>query len=740
MNSVTAELDGRILVITFDEPGKPVNVLSRAVMEQFSEALRRAETDPAVGAVLIRSGKPAGFIAGADVHEIDAAKSPEELHGLIVSGQQVINRLERLGKPSVAAINGTALGGGLELALAAGYLIAADTPGTRIGLPETKLGLIPGWGGCQRLPRRAGVPKALSMILKGEALSARAARDAGVVDEAVAPHGLERAARDVLEKALAAGGKLPAPPRKRRRTWADWFAALPGFGRSAALSHARDTAKRETRGHYPAADAAIDAIEAGLRGGLERGLAVEAERLSQLAFTPVGRNLRRIFFLSEAAKRKAKGGAAPDLVGVVGAGTMGAGIAGVLAAAGVRVRLRDVSEPALAAGLTKIRKSYDYEIKKKSVTELEAAQRMQRVLPTTGWTGLRNAGIVIEAVVEDMAAKRAVFAELDKAVGDAGVLASNTSALDLDELAAGTSRADRVVGLHFFNPVDRMPLVEVVRGRLTDDRSVAAALAVVKKIGKVPVVVANRPGFVVNRILGPYLVEAGWLLLETGDPRRVDEAARDFGLPMGPAELLDTIGLDVAASVVKTLHAAFGDRLKAPELFGKMIAAGWLGKKSGKGFYLHDAREPTAHPKLNELLRNAAGEEGVKPYRDEPMVFGGPDAPKSAIAGRLVLPMINEAARVLDEGVCASADDFDLAMILGAGFAPFRGGLWTYAETMGLGNAVEQLEVWTREHGPRFEPSEALRRRAEAEHHPAAPPASAPIPEVPAVAAPAPVG
>jgi 3-hydroxyacyl-CoA dehydrogenase/enoyl-CoA hydratase/3-hydroxybutyryl-CoA epimerase len=737
---IMTELDGRILVVTFDDPAKGANVLNKATMGELAAVLERAETDNGVAAVLIRSGKPGMFIAGADLKELDSAGSVQELHTWLKAGQELFNRIDRLKKPTLAAISGICLGGGLELALACDYRVAADTPATSIGLPETKLGLIPGWGGTQRLTKLIGPRRAITMILKGERVSARAARDAGIVGDAVAPHALDRVCREVLARAIASGG-IPSGP-KRKRTIGEWFLEGP-LGRTLLFRKAREAAAAETRGRYPAVEAAIDAVETGIRDGTARGLEVEGLHCAEMAFTPAGKSLRRIFFLTEGAKRKARSSFKAQRAAVLGAGTMGAAIAAVLAGSGAQVRLRDVKEEFLAKGLERIRGMFAYDVKKKVAKLPEAEEKFRRITPTTTWTGLSDVEIVIEAVLEDIAVKRAAFAELDAHVSDGCILATNTSALDLDELAAGTKKPQRVVGIHFFNPVERMPLVEVVRGKATSDEALAAALGVVRQLGKVPVIVKNRPGFLVNRILGPYLVEAGWLLLQLGSPRALDEAAKDFGMPMGPMELLDTIGIEVAASVVKTLQAAFGPRLAPAGVFEKMIELKWLGKKSGTGFYSHDGGEPTVNVKLTDVVDAAVAAE--KPPAFDPreaLVFAGPRLPDqtdlpSATAARLVFPMINEAARALDEGVCESPDDVDLAMVLGTGFAPFRGGLWHYATALGLRNVVAQLEAWQTRFGPRFEPSEALKKFAAAEPTPAVEPTPAAPPEVPPAPAPA---
>jgi 3-hydroxyacyl-CoA dehydrogenase/enoyl-CoA hydratase/3-hydroxybutyryl-CoA epimerase len=748
--SLTVRLDGRTLVVTFDEPGRSANVLGRTAMRQLADAVTRAESDREVGSVLLRSAKPGVFIAGADIREIEAATDPAEFRTMIEFGQQLFERIEKLPKPVIAAINGICLGGGLELAMACHWRIAADSPATKIGLPETKLGLIPGWGGTQRLPRLVGVQRALAMILRAEQVSAKGALKDGLVDEVVGVHALDRVAAEVAAKAAETG---TVPDHKGANLgWVGWALEGNPLGRSVVISQARAVAVSESRGLYPALPAAVDAVAAGLSGDREAGLKAEADGITALATGPVSRNLRRVFLLSEAAKKRA--GSAPadvkfESAGVIGAGTMGAAIAAVLAAAGVRVRLRDTTEAALAKGLGRIRKIFEYDVKKRFIPATEAEAKYRRVLPTTTWTGLKHADIVIEAVLEEMDVKRPVFAELDKAVGPDCILASNTSALDIDELASVVSRPERVVGLHFFNPVEKMPLVEIVRGQQTSDATINAALSLAKKTGKVPIVVKNRPGFLINRVLGPYLAEAGRLLTETRDPKAVDKAALDFGLPMGPAELLDIIGLDVAESVVRTLNKAFGDRLAAPALFHKMIAEGLLGKKAGEGFYLHgdkaggDAKGEAleVNPRALELINAAAAETGAKPFADGPLAFAHADAP-SMIAARLVFPMIDESARLLEEGVVERADDIDLGMILGTGFAPFRGGPWKYGQTLGLENVVTQMRAWAATLGPRYEPSAELIRAAwvsspaaPAAAEPSAAPVAPPVERVPAEAA-----
>ena len=695
---------GGIAHLVFDHPARKVNVLDAESLGDLDLALTELEGGEALQGVVLVSGKRGSFIAGADVAAIGSLTDREQVLALIRRAHLAFNRLAQLPCPTVAAIDGICLGGGTELALACDSRIASDEPATQIGLPEVLLGIFPGFGGSQRLPRLVGLSAALDLILTGRALDARRAEKAGLIARAVpAAWLIERA-----HERLAALARRPAPRRRdayRPRGLGAWFVDRTPFGQALALGRARSMTRARTGGHYPAPLAAIDVLERTLRLPLDAGLAIEASRVADLVVGPVCKNLVRIFELSERAKKDPVGDPAlkPAPVGtmlLVGAGVMGGGIAELASRSGIQVRVRDLKPEPLthaletAAGLIAERGR-----RRRGGAEAarEARAQMARILPTLELNGAGRADVAMEAVVEDLEVKRRVFAELDVRLPAGAVLATNTSSLSVDALAQGLTHADRLCGFHFFNPVHRMPLVEIVRGTRTSDQTLVTAVALARRLGKTPVVVADAPGFVVNRILMPYLSEAMAMLEEGYRLADIDGAMRRFGMPMGPFEVLDEVGLDVAHKVGGVLSHAFPDRMAPSSSLEKMLAAGRLGRKNGKGFYRHVGRKRRPDPAVRGLL-------GLTRVRSA----SGPDA----LAERMVLAMINEAARCLEEKVVADAGAVDLAMIFGAGFPPFRGGLLRYADTYGLSKVTMRLTALRAEKGERFAPAALLSRLA----------------------------
>ncbi len=558
--------DDAIARIEFDAPGSKVNLLTTAVMERLDALLTEVRANGSVKGLLFRSAKPGTFIAGADIDEIEGITDPGEGEGKARRGQQVFQRIADLAVPTVAAIDGACLGGGLELALACDFRVASDGPKVRIGLPEVKLGILPGFGGTQRLPALIGLSPALDLILSGAALDARRALELGVVDRVVPAVHLDAQAAGILKQAVARVPSLRAPDGGLR----DWRAALglaPRKGAAgrllgrtraaswlAGLTARRRLAARVDEGRYPAAFFALRAAVAGARLGLARGLDNEARLLGELIATKTSKNL---IFLhkarAEAASDPGVAGPVPPLraiskAGVVGAGTMGAGIAAALAGAGLPVRMRDLSWERLAQGIGAGAATVERELRRGTIDPRAAAARRAAVSATTDWSGFRPAELVVEAVDERLEAKREVFARLEELCGAGAILASNTSSLTIAEIAATARRPDRIVGLHFFHPVDRTALVEVIATRATDRAVTATAVALVKRLGKTPIVVRDGPGFLVNRVLMPYLGEALLMFEEGARVEELDAELRGFGMPSGPFELLDAIGLDVAAA------------------------------------------------------------------------------------------------------------------------------------------------------------------------------------------------
>jgi 3-hydroxyacyl-CoA dehydrogenase/enoyl-CoA hydratase/3-hydroxybutyryl-CoA epimerase len=684
--------------LVFDRPGARVNLLTKAVMARLDELLGEIEAEANTGrirGVVVRSGKPASFIAGADVNEIRDLVSVEEGAAAARAGQRIFRRLELLPVPTVAAVDGVCLGGGTELILACGHRVASDRPETRIGLPEVRLGIIPGFGGTTRLPRLIGLKEALPLILTGQNVTARKAQRLGLIDEAVPSQVLYARAEAIARATIAE----PFRARKRRQSVQQRLLDRSAPGRAVLLSQARKQVLKETRGNYPAPLLALDTLARSITAPLERAFENEAQALGQLIPTAVSKNLIHVFQLMEAAKKSGlPGGVAArsvERVAVLGAGVMGGGIAQLLAARELAVRLKDIRTDALTHGLRHARELFDKAVQRRRLTQREAEQHMNRIAPTLDYSGLAHIDLVIEAVVERMDVKQDVLRQVEERVRPGCVLASNTSSLSITEMQSALARPSDFCGMHFFNPVHRMPLVEVIRGKHTSDEAIATVFALARRLEKTPIIVNDGPGFLVNRILAPYLNEAAWLLSEGVSIDAIDAALLDFGMPMGPLRLLDEIGLDVARHAGGVMHAAFPERMQPPPSIQALAATDWLGKKSGRGFYLYEGDKETG-PNAEVYVKLGAG--------TEPKQVAAED-----IRARAVLVMVNEAARILAEGIVSGPGAVDLGMITGTGFPPFRGGLLRHADLMGLPMVLTRLESFARDYGARFEPAPFLR-------------------------------
>ncbi|MEK7950127.1 3-hydroxyacyl-CoA dehydrogenase NAD-binding domain-containing protein [Luteolibacter soli] len=637
------QLNGTHGVLTFDREGSSANIFDRPALVELNEKLDALSAHPELTGLIIRSAKPSIFIAGADLKVLSSLQG-DDLRDLIELGQATFEKLARLPYVTVAAIHGACVGGGCELALACDWRVASDASVTKIGLPETNLGILPAWGGTTRLPRLIGLPKALPIILGGKVMAAGAAKAKGLVDAVVPKENLDAYALTFLDR-----GKRHLKP---------FFHLHNPLSIAIIGAKARSALRAKSRGLYPGPEAALDVALASCSGPIKEGFRREKEAILKLAPRPETRQLLRLFFLQERAKKHRFVAAEPRKIGqcaVIGAGVMGAGIAYWLSTRGHDVILRDLDDDALARGMKSIARNYDESRSRRILTPTAAARGMDRIHPSATPVPLDRCDLVIEAAVERLDIKQKVFADLSSRVRPDTILATNTSALPVHELASVITHPERLVGLHFFNPVHRMPLVEVVRTATTSDETLATAVAFVRSLGKLPVVVRDAPGFLVNRILMPYLVEAARIFERGGDPKAIDDAMLDFGMPMGPLRLLDEVGLDVSAHVARTLAEAFPDRMKVPDLLEKLIARGQLGRKSGAGFYSYDHNEATPNPAALALRT------------------GNEPAP-SDVAARLNHAMSQEARLCLSEGIAETADDIDLAMVLGTGYAPFRGG------------------------------------------------------------------
>lgn len=689
-----------LATLTFDSPGKRANLFDREVLEELEGVVDGLAGREDVAVLVFVSGKESGFIAGADVNMIAQVTDPLEAEAGVRFGQRVFAAWEDLPFPTVAAIRGACMGGGTELALASTYRVASDWDKTRIGLPEIKLGILPAWGGCTRLPRLIGIEAALDIILAGRAVRPEKALKIGLVDALLPDAAFLDLVRDfALERA----------GRERKSTGPDLSAKTlllekNPLGRKVLFDQAEKRTRAKTGGHYPAPLRALEVVRIGIDEGRQAGFNAEARAAAGLATSRTAKNLIHVFQLLEGSKKASPPGEdeARDVreVAVLGAGVMGGGIGQLAAAQGLPVRLKDIRSDALASGMEHAAKVFRKQVKRRRLTDEQMRRKMTLIRSSLDYTGFRRADAVIEAVVEKLPVKQEVFAEVAAQVRDDTVLATNTSALPIDAIAEKTPHPERVLGMHFFNPVDKMPLVEVVAGERSAPWAVATIFELARTLGKTPVVVKDSPGFLVNRLLTFSLGEALWLLDEGHKIEDVDRAMKEWGMPMGPVALTDEVGVEIAVEVAHTLNDAFGDRLPLPPWVDRPVEDGRLGTKTRKGFYRYkDGERTDPDPAAYELL-------GVRPRIEEP--------DPARLVDRMVLRMVDEAARCLEEGVVGSPEELDLSMILGTGFPPFRGGVCRYADQRGLGPVIETLEGLGSEVGDRYRPSDALRKVAEA--------------------------
>jgi len=699
--ALTWALADGIAVVTFDLPGEPVNKISRAVKQDVLATFEALERDAQVQAVAFFSGKPDTFIAGADIEEFVTLTSAAEAERLSADGQDLLERVARFPKPIAVGIHGACLGGGLEFALACRYRVASDHPKTQLGLPEVQLGILPGAGGCQRLPRLIGARAALDMILAGKVEPAPRAFRLGIVDELV-PLAILKDITLAAAKRMVGGWRTK---RRRRGGLAAWLLDGNPLGRQLVFRTARKQVREKTGGNYPAPLAALEAVEHGLKHGIREGLKREAQLFGQLAVTDVSRKLVQIFFATTALKKdfgipNPPPPVAVGRLGVVGAGFMGSGIAGTaVVQAGVDVRMKDADLPRVAKGLAAAREILDDRLKRRRITRYEHARLVALLSGGDTYAGFGRAELVIEAVFEDLQVKQQVLGEVEAAIPESAAFASNTSTIPIHRIAAAARRPEQVIGMHFFSPVARMPLLEVIPSQRTAPGVVSTAVAFGRRMGKTPIVVQDSPGFWINRILTPYMNEAGQLLAAGVAIEEMDRLMVQFGFPVGPITLLDEVGMDVAEKVAGVMYDAFGERFTPSPAFAGMVKSGRLGRKAGKGFYTYDgAKKGGVDAAVYELI-------GTQPN-------GGPRP--AEIIQRLVLVMLNEAARAVGEGIVRSPRDGDIGAIFGFGFPPFRGGPLRHADDLGPARIVGELERLAERYGARFAPCDVLQGHARA--------------------------
>ncbi|HTK42836.1 MAG TPA: fatty acid oxidation complex subunit alpha FadJ [Gemmatimonadales bacterium] len=701
MPAFSTKTENGIATVTLDRPDQPVNTLSADMVAEWEQLMEQLRAEDDVRAVVLISGKSDTFIAGADIDQFTRLGSKADAEALSAKGQEMMQRIEDFPKPIVAAIHGACLGGGYELALACHWRVATDSPKTQLGLPEIQLGVVPALGGCVRLPRLIGPRAALDIILAGKSERAAKALKLGMVDEVVP--------RSILRQVAAAAADrlvLNGTPRRSRPGGAVG-ALVDGtpFGRQLVYRTARKQVLKKTGGNYPAPLVALEIVRTGLERGAAEGYRAERERFAELAVSPVSRKLVQIFFATTALKKDDGVPPGTDVMpvrvrrlGIVGSGFMGAAIAGTAVLnAEVEARLKDAELPRVGKGLKAALGILDERLKRRRLTRPKH-QRLAGLLSGTGdYSGFTRVDLVIEAVFEDLAIKRRVLAEVEAEIHPEAIFATNTSTIPIRDIAAGARRPGRVIGMHFFSPVERMPLLEVIPAERTDPSTIASVVRFGRALGKTVIVVRDHPGFWVNRILSPYLNEAGVLIEEGAPIELIDSAMTRWGFPVGPVTLLDEVGLDVAQKAAKVMHAAFGERLTPSTVIGRMLDDNRLGRKNARGFYVyHEGHKTGVDERVYRVL-------GVKPLEGFKV---------EAVQQRLVYLMLNEAALAYAEGVVRSPRDGDIGAIFGFGFPPFRGGPLRLIDDVGVGQVVDTLSRLQAEYGARFAPAPVLQQMA----------------------------
>jgi len=695
--SVSFREQNGIGFIEFDQPDSKVNILNMETIAKLDRIITDLSGVSSVKAVVFRSKKKNVFVAGADIKEIEKITEVKDGQQKAKTGQDLFNKIEDLKVPTVAMIDGVALGGGCELALSCLFRVATFNEKVSIGLPEVNLGFVPGFGGTYRLPRIVGLTEGLKLILTAKPVDAEKALKIGLVDRLIPQAGLDEHLRLFIDQVIdkKVKKKRYQPPKKKGiNGLLERFRPL----HKIIYSQSRKTVLATTKGFYPAPIKAIDVVSQNFYCGREQGLQIEREAFGDLAVTDISKNLVHVYYLMEKFKKLSVEGA-EDLqpqdiqhCTVVGAGIMGGGIAQLLSSRDIWVRMKDINHQALAQGLKAASKLYAKAVETRKLSKAQANMKMAHITTTLDYSGFKHSGFVIEAVIEKMEVKKKVFHELSHIVNPGAILATNTSALSVTEMAKETRDPSKIIGLHFFNPVHRMPLVEIITTEMTSKQTIVTTLNFAKKLGKTPILVKDSRGFIVNRILLVYMAEAGRILEESGEMQRIDKIITDFGMPMGPFILSDEVGLDVGLKVMQILEESFGERFKAVGTFKKLFDQGSLGKKTKKGFYIHEKR-PVVNPDVEKFLDQTQKQ----------------SISDDVIEKRLVYLMINEAARCLEEGVVQEPHTIDVGMIFGTGFPPFKGGLLRFTDSIGIGVVVDELTRFREQYqSERFAPCRLL--------------------------------
>jgi 3-hydroxyacyl-CoA dehydrogenase/enoyl-CoA hydratase/3-hydroxybutyryl-CoA epimerase len=700
---LSLDVEDGIATVLLDRAGATMNTISPELSDDLEALLDHLEADDRIEAVVLGSGKPDSFVAGADIYFLETLESADEAIEVLRQAQRAFLRIELLsayrGKPVVAAIHGPALGGGLELALACSSRVATDHPKTRLGQPEVQIGLMPGAGGTQRLPRLVGLEAALDLVLTGRQISARRALAIGLVDELAGPEQLLELARDRARRLIDGAVESPRgtiTDRLRRR------ATETTAGRRFVFAQAEKKMRATTKGNYPAPPVILDAVRVGMERGPGAGYLAELQGFGRLLETPEAKALMSIFFGRQELKHDRGADADPrpvEKVGIVGGGLMGGGIASVnVLEADVATRVKEIDDEAVAKVLGHVEREVSKRRERRRITDEKATHALGLASGSVSWEGFEDVDLFVEAVFEDLDLKRSILAEIQQLAPEA-IFASNTSSLPISSIAEGSAAPERVIGMHYFSPVEKMPLLEVIVTPETADWVTATCVEFGKRQGKTVITVNDGPGFYTTRILVPYMNEVGNLLVEGVSIEAIDKAMVRWGFPVGPVTLTDEVGIDVGAKIAVVMREAFGDRLEVPAMFERLIADGRKGRKVGRGFYRY--------------------EDGKKKGVDDtvlPIIGAGAplEMPAEEIQDRLALLMVNEAVLCLQDEILRSPRDGDMGAVFGLGFPPFRGGPFMWIDQVGASEIVERMERLAETHGPRYAPAELLRHHAEA--------------------------
>ncbi|WP_440889831.1 fatty acid oxidation complex subunit alpha FadJ [Vibrio sp. WZ-1] len=678
--------------LAIDVPNEKMNTLQAAFADEMKEIFAQLKDTSGVKGMIIHSLKPDNFVAGADVRMLEACTTASEAEALAKQGQELFKQLSELPYPVVAAIHGPCLGGGLELALACDYRVCTDSDKTRLGLPEVQLGLLPGSGGTQRLPRLIGLLPSLDLILTGKQLRAKKAKKLGVVDACVPETILLDVAKKHIEKEKKRG--------KQKQSTKEKLMSGSSLGRKFVFEQAAKKTNEKTRGNYPATVAILEVIQHGLEKGFAQGQELEAKRFGELVMSSESKALRSIFFATTEMKKENGAEADPaavNKVGVLGGGLMGAGISHVsVAKAKVPVRIKDVSNDGVLNALNYNYKLFEKQRKRRIISKAGLQSKMLQLSGGIDFTSFNHIDVVIEAVFEDLELKQKMVADIEANAKPETIFATNTSSLPIHNIAEKAERPENIVGLHYFSPVEKMPLVEVIPHETTSEETISTVVALAKKQGKTPIVVKDKAGFYVNRVLAPYMNEAANILLANEPIEQLDGALLDFGFPVGPITLLDEVGVDIGAKIMPILVNELGERFKGPDVFDTLLNDGRKGRKSGKGFYTYKGKKKEVDKSVYKLL-NLTPESKLS---------------DNDIALRCVLPMLNEAVRCLDDGIIRSPRDGDIGAIFGIGFPPFLGGPFRYMDQFGLKELVEKMNEFASKYGERYAPCDGLLTRA----------------------------